>query len=72
MKLFGRVITYPLSYGAITPLYAGTSPAAAELNGKVGGIPVPRIAREWPVDLTRKRILFFLVSYCLGTRHAST
>jgi len=34
MKLFGGVITYPISYGAITPLYAGTSPAAAELNGK--------------------------------------
>jgi len=34
MKLFARVITYPVPYGAITSLYAGTSPAAAELNGK--------------------------------------
>ena len=27
--------TYSVSYGIITPLYAGTSPAAGELNGKV-------------------------------------
>ena len=38
MKLFGWVITYPISYGVITSLYAGTSPAAAELNGKVSGM----------------------------------
>ena len=54
MKLFGWVITYPVPYGAITSLYAGTSPAAAELNGKVGDIPVSRITRAWLVDLTRK------------------
>ena len=35
----GRLITYSVSHGAITPLYAGTAPAAGELNGKVG-IPV--------------------------------
>ena len=45
MKLFGRVITYPVPYGAITSLYAGTSPAAAELNGKVGDISVSKITR---------------------------
>jgi len=45
MKLFGRVITYPVPYGAITSLYAGTSPAGAELNGKVGGILASKIAR---------------------------
>ena len=36
MKIFGRLITYPLTYGPITSLYAGTAPAASELNGKVG------------------------------------
>jgi len=59
MKLFARVITYPLPYGAITSLYAGTSPAAAELNGKVGDIPASRITLAWPVDLTHKRMFFF-------------
>jgi len=34
-KILGRIITYPVSYGAINSLYAGTSPAASELNGKV-------------------------------------
>jgi hypothetical protein len=29
-------MSYDVSYGAITPLYAGTAPAASELNGKVG------------------------------------
>jgi hypothetical protein len=35
MQLFGRVMSYDVSYGAISSLYAGTAPAAAELNGKV-------------------------------------
>ncbi|KAI0291000.1 hypothetical protein BC826DRAFT_1024255 [Russula brevipes] len=30
----GRLVTYSVSYGAITSLYAGTSPAACDLNGK--------------------------------------
>jgi len=30
----GQLITYSVSYGAITSLYAGTAPAAGELNGK--------------------------------------
>lgn len=33
--LFGRIMSYDVSYGAISSLYAGTAPAAAELNGKV-------------------------------------
>ncbi|KAI0262148.1 hypothetical protein BGY98DRAFT_1182302 [Russula aff. rugulosa BPL654] len=33
--LFGRLMSYDVSYGAISSLYAaGTAPAAAELNGK--------------------------------------
>jgi retinol dehydrogenase-12 len=32
----GRMLSYDVSYGAITSLYAGTAPAAGELNGKVG------------------------------------
>ncbi|KAN0125991.1 hypothetical protein V8E52_001198 [Russula decolorans] len=34
IQLFGRVMSYNVSYGAISSLYAGTAPAAAELNGK--------------------------------------
>ncbi|KAH9994654.1 NAD-P-binding protein [Russula vinacea] len=34
VKILGRIITYPVSYGAINSLYAGTSSAAGELNGK--------------------------------------
>jgi len=30
----GRLVTYSVSYGAITSLYAGTSPAACDLGGK--------------------------------------
>lgn len=33
---FQRLMSYDVSYGAITPLYAGTAAAAGELNGKVG------------------------------------
>jgi len=33
-QTLGRMMTYPVSHGAITPLYAGTAPAAGELNGK--------------------------------------
>ena len=36
--ILGRLVLYPVSYGAITSLYAGTAPAAGELNGKVSGI----------------------------------
>ncbi|KAH9019371.1 NAD-P-binding protein [Lactarius hengduanensis] len=34
LNFFGLVIGYGVSYGAITSLYAGTAPAAGELNGK--------------------------------------
>ncbi|KAI9464793.1 NAD-P-binding protein [Russula earlei] len=34
MKLFIWLVSYPVSYGAITSLYAGTAPAAGDLNGK--------------------------------------
>ena len=44
VKILGRIITYPVSYGAINSLYAGTSPAAGELNGKVS-IPASGFAR---------------------------
>jgi len=30
----GRLVTYSVTYGAISSLYAGTAPAASELNGK--------------------------------------
>jgi len=33
-QFLARIILYPITYGAITPLYAGTAPAAGELNGK--------------------------------------
>lgn len=35
-QTLGRMVTQPVSYGAITPLYAGTASEAGELNGKVG------------------------------------
>ncbi|KAI0305197.1 NAD-binding protein [Multifurca ochricompacta] len=34
VQRIGRLVTYEVSYGAINSLYAGTAPAAAELNGK--------------------------------------
>ena len=35
LQRVGKMITYPVSYGAINSLYAGTATAAGELNGKV-------------------------------------
>jgi retinol dehydrogenase-12 len=35
VQRIGRMVTYDVSYGAINSLYAGTAPAAGELNGKV-------------------------------------
>ena len=58
MKIFGRLTTYPTSYGVITSLYAGTTPAAAELNGKVGIIPASRICL-WFVNLFTRNLFFF-------------
>jgi hypothetical protein len=58
MKIFGQLITYPTSYGAITSLYAGTTPAAAELNGKVGIISASRIC-PWLVNLFMCNQMFF-------------
>ncbi|KAI0253325.1 NAD(P)-binding protein [Lactifluus subvellereus] len=34
VQRIGRLVTYSVSYGAITSLYAGTAPDAGELNGK--------------------------------------
>jgi len=69
MKIFGRLITYPTSYGAITSLYAGTTPAAAELNGKVGIIPASRIC-PWLVNLftrNQKIIIQYLTAWARVT-----
>jgi hypothetical protein len=44
VRIFGRLLTYPVEYGAITSLFAGTAPAASELNGKVS-IPTSWMAR---------------------------
>ena len=38
-------MSYDVSYGAISSLYAGTAPAAAELNGKVS-IPTSGFVRR--------------------------
>jgi retinol dehydrogenase-12 len=35
MRILIRLAVHDISYGGITPLYAGTAPAGAELNGKV-------------------------------------
>lgn len=39
LQRLGRIVTYSVSYGAINSLYAGTAPAAGELNGKVSTRP---------------------------------
>ena len=48
LQLIGRLIRYSVSYGAISSLYAGTAPAASELNGKVS-IPAFRTAHRAPI-----------------------
>lgn len=35
VRMLLRLTIYDISYGVISPLYAGTAPAGAELNGKV-------------------------------------
>ena len=55
VQRLGRMIAYSVSYGAISSLYAGTAPAARELNGKVR-IPTPELAH---VDL---HVLFLSIS----------
>ena len=53
----GRMLTYPVSYGAISSLYAGTAPAAGELNGKVS-IPSSRIGPH----VTNLHLLYHSIS----------
>ena len=65
VQRLGRLVTYTVSYGAITSLYAGTAPDAGELNGKVGNIR----ALNLRADLRAKKMT--PVSDCLGTAHAS-
>ena len=65
LQLVGRLIRYPVSYGAITSLYAGTAPAAGELNGKVS-VPASRIAHDAPLYMN-----WLIVSHHLGKGHAS-
>ena len=38
-----RIILYDTSLGALTQLYAGTMPEAAEFNGKVGAVAIVRL-----------------------------
>jgi len=59
----GRIVTYPVTHGAITSLYAGTAPAASELNGKVG-VPSSIIGHDVPTYID-------LVPHYLGTGHTS-
>ncbi|KAJ7476979.1 NAD-P-binding protein [Mycena galericulata] len=49
LKLFGHLIVYPAYLGALTQLYAGTTAAGAELNGKYL-IPWARIGTANPVS----------------------
>jgi hypothetical protein len=57
-------MSYDVSYGAITPLYAGTAPAAGELNGKVS-------RHSWKFHLRPGLRETFLVSHSVGTRRGS-
>ena len=52
---------------AITPLYAGTAPAAGQLSGRVGVSGLPTLACR----LTGHIKILFSVSHRLGTRHTS-
>ena len=52
---------------AITPLYAGTAPAAGQLSGRVGVSGLPTLAYR----LTGHVKILFSVSHRLGTRHTS-
>jgi len=61
--LLGLVI-YPVSYGAITPLYAGTAPEAAEYNGKYL-VPWARV-RYHRNDLGEEEHQEKLWSWCEG------
>ena len=63
MRRFSNMFLYDVSYGAITSLYAGTAPAAGELNGKVG----TAFAREYSLT----SCYFFIVSHGVGTRRGS-
>ncbi|KAJ6607901.1 NAD(P)-binding protein [Mycena sp. CBHHK59/15] len=47
LKLFGHLIVYPAHLGALTQLYAGTTEAGAELNGKYL-VPWARIGAARP------------------------
>jgi NAD(P)-dependent dehydrogenase (short-subunit alcohol dehydrogenase family) len=67
MQRAGNMFSYDVSYGAITSLYAGTAPAAGELNGKVRTDCIClRISPHVPAFVSR-----FLVSYSVGTRRGS-
>ena len=52
---------------AITPLYAGTAPAAGQLSGRVGVSGLPTLAYRLIGHLK----ILFSVSHRLGTRHTS-
>lgn len=61
----GRLVTYSVSYGAISLLYAGTAPDAGELNGKVS------IYRLQNMLMTHQLGCIVLVYHHLGTGHTS-
>lgn len=46
VRLLVRLAFYDITYGVISPLYAGTAPAGAELNGKV----TIRLLSFWEYD----------------------
>ncbi|EPQ57453.1 NAD P-binding protein [Gloeophyllum trabeum ATCC 11539] len=50
MKLLSVLVLYPVHYGAITQLYAGTSPQTVDANGKFF-VPWAREAKPNPVAL---------------------
>jgi hypothetical protein len=63
IQRIGRMVTYPVSYGAVNSLYAGTAPAAGELNGKVS-ISLSKLAHG-----ASTYTHCFIVSHPLGTGH---
>jgi hypothetical protein len=61
------MVTYDVSYGAITSLYAGTAPDASSLNGKVSSTLCLDI---YPLVLSGACVIF-LVSHGVGTGRGS-
>jgi hypothetical protein len=67
VRILLRLAFYDIQYGVISPLYAGTAPAGAELNGKVTTRPL------FIFGNMRETLMFWatVVPDCVGACDAS-